>query len=127
MAGFSKACIVRRRGLVGLSLLAVVLSLILGAWLWQAAELSSVSRVSDQVERLKPIASAVRLALIGLLAALWPRWVGLAFRHGRIGESQRDKLLAQRWRAAGWLLIIELLLGQNLLGRLFTAATGSLS
>ena len=116
----------RRRGLVGLSLLAVVLSLIVGAWLWQAAELSSVSQVSDQVERLKPIASAVRLALIGLLAALWPRLVCLAYRYGRIEESKRARLLAERWRVAGWLLVIELALGQNLLGQFFTAATGSL-
>ena len=126
MAGFSKARIVRRRGLVGLSLLAVVLSLIVGAWLWQAAELSSVSQVSDQVERLKPIASAVRLALIGLLAALWPRLVGLASRYGRIQESKRASLEAQRWRVAGWLLVIELVLGQNLLGQFLAAATGSI-
>ena len=122
MAGFSKATIVRRRGLVGLSVLAVVLSLIVGAWLWHAAELSSVSQVSDQVEQLKPVASSVRLALIGLLAALWPRLVGLSFRYGRIEESKRASLLAERWRVAGWLLVIELVLGQNLLGQFLTAA-----
>ena len=126
MAGFNKAGIVRRLGLVGLSLLAVVLSLMVGAWLWQAIELSSISRVSDQVERLKPIASAVRLGLVGLLAALWPRLVGLASRVGQLDESKRASLLAQRWRVAGWLLVIELVLGQDLLGRFLTAATGRL-
>ncbi|MCP5414685.1 MAG: hypothetical protein H6961_08770 [Chromatiaceae bacterium] len=45
-------------------------------------------------------------------------------RAGRIGEQQRDDLLAQRWRLLGWLLVIELVLGQDLLGRFFAAATG---
>ena len=119
MAGSSKATIMRRRGRLGLSLLALVLTIGVGAWLWQAVELSSLSEVSEQVARLKPVASALRLTLIGLAAALWPRLVELAYRYpyGPSDESMRENLLAQRWRVVGWLLVIELVLGQNLLGR----------
>ena len=124
MVGFSKAIIARRRGLLGFSLLAIVLAIGVGTFLWQTVGVSSVSRVSDQVQQLKPIAAAIRLGLIALLAAAWPWLVELAYRYGRADENKRDQLLAQRWRVVGWLLVIELMLGQNLLGQFLTAITG---
>jgi hypothetical protein len=117
----------RRRGLLGLSVLALFLTVGVGVVLWQAVELSSVFWVSGQVDRLKLFAGGVRLVLIGLAVALWPSWVRLAYRYGRLDEDRRDSLLAQRWRALGWLLVIELLLGQNLLGRIFAMTTGPLA
>ena len=115
----------RRRGLLGLTVLAVVLTMGVGLLLWQAVELSSVSTVFAQIDRFKPFASGVRLALIALLAALWPRLVHLAHRRGRVDDSQRDSLLVQSWRVVGWLLVIELMIGQNLFGRIFATTTGS--
>jgi len=126
MAASSKAMAVPRSGVLGLSLLAVVLAAGVGVLLWQAVELSSVAQVAARVDELKPLATGIRLALIGLVAALWPWLIGLALRTGRIGEDQRDDLLVQRWRLVGWLLVIELVLGQDLLGRLFAATTGAI-
>ncbi len=114
----------RRRGLLALSLLALALTVGVGVWLWQAVELSSVSRVSEQVDQLKPTASGVRFALIGLVATLWPRLAQLARRYGRVDESERDDLLAQRWRVVGWLFVVEIVLGQNLFDRLLAVTTG---
>ena len=124
MAVFNKSTVMRRRGFLGLSLLAVALTIIVGVVLWEGVELSSVSRVSAQIDTIRPFASAVRLAVIGAVAALWPRLAHLAYRYGRIDEARRDDLLAQRWRVVGWLLVIELVLGQNLLGRLVAVTTG---
>lgn len=84
-----------------------------------------MSKVSDQIDRLTPMVSGIRLALIGLLAILWPRLVHLAHSLGRIDQEKRESLLALRWRVVGWLLIIELILGQNLFGRMFAETTGS--
>jgi hypothetical protein len=125
VAASSKAVVVNRRGLLGLSLLVAVLAAGVGVLLWQAVELSSMAQVAARVDDLKPIASGIRLALIGLVAALWPWLIGLAHRAGCIGKKQRDDLLAQRWRLVGWLLVIELVLGQELLGRFFTATKGA--
>ena len=125
MAASSKAMAVPRGGLLGLSVLAVVLAAAIGVLLWRVVELSSVAEVAARVDELKPIATGIRLALIGLVAALWPWIIDLAHRTGRIGEQQRDDLLAQRWRLVGWLLVIELVLGQDLLGRFFAATTGA--
>ena len=94
MAASSSAMAVLRRGLLGLSVLAVVLAAGLGVLLWQAVELSSVAQVAARVDELKPVATGIRLALIGLVAALWPWLIGLAHRAGHIGEEQRDDLLA---------------------------------
>ena len=114
-----------RSGLLGLSVLAAVLTAGVGVLLWQAAELSSMAQVAARVDELKPVATGIRLALIGLVAALWLRLISLAHRAGRIGKEQRDALLAQRWRLVGWLVVIELVLGQELLGRFFAATTGA--
>jgi len=127
MAVSSKPVAMRRIGFLGLSLLAVTLTIIVGVVLWQAVELSSVSRVSDRIDQLKPIAGGVRLVLIGLVAALWPRLVQITHRYGWIDEGRRDALLAQRWRIVGWLLLIELMLGQDLFGRFFAATTRSMA
>jgi hypothetical protein len=114
----------RRRGFLGLSLLAIALTIGVGVLLWQAVELSSVSRVSAQIDRVRPFASVVRLAFIGAVAALWPKLAHSAHRYGRIDEARRDDLLAQRWRVVGWLLVIEFLLGQDLFGRLVAVTIG---
>jgi hypothetical protein len=124
MAASSKATAMHRRGLLGLTLLSVVLTIGVGALLWQVVELSSVAAVSAQIDQIKPIASGIRLALICLLAAIWPSMVRLAHRSGRANDSQRDNLLALRWRLVGWLLVIELVLGQNLFGQIFAETTG---
>ena len=125
MAVSSSAMAVNRRGLLGLSVLAVGLTAGVGVLVWQAVELSSMAQVAAGVDELKPAATAIRLALIGLVAALWPWLIGLANRAGRIGEQQRDDLLAQRWRLLGWLLVVELVLGQDLLARFFAATKGA--
>ena len=114
-----------RGGLLSLSMLAVVLAAGVGVLLWQAVELSSVAQVAARVDELKPFATGIRLALIGLVAGLWPRLIGLAHRAGHIGEERRDNLLAQRWRLVGWFLVIELVLGQDLLGRFLAITTGA--
>ena len=116
---------VPRRGLLGLSVLAVVLAAGIGVLLWRAVELSSVAQVAARVDELKPFATGIRLALIGLVAVLWPWLIGVAYQAGHIGEERRDGLLAQRWRLVGWLLVIELVLGQDLLARFCAAITGA--
>ena len=114
-----------RRGTLGLSVLAVVLAAGVGVLLWQAVELSSMAQVAARVDGLRPLATGIRLVVIGLVAVLWPWLIGLAHRAGRIGEDKRDDLLAQRWRLVGWLLVIELVLGQDLLGWFLAITKGS--
>ena len=124
MAVFSKVPSIRRRWFFGLSILAVGLIFAVGALLWQVTKLSSLSAVSEQIVRLKPFAGAIRLLLIAVLAALWPWLVDLANRSGRVDAAERSRLHALRWRVVAWLLIIELMIGQDLFGRFFLATSG---
>ena len=121
MAGSSRGLSFRRSWFLGLSLLALVLVLAVGALLWQAVELMSLAAVSERIEGLKPVAGAVRLLLIGLLALSWPRLVDLVPQIRNANNRTRTHWLALRWRVTGWLLVIELVLGQDLLGRFLSA------
>ena len=121
MAGSSSAVSFRRSWFVGLSLLALALLLAVGAILWQAVELTSLAIVSERIADFKPIAGGVRLLLIGLLALFWPRLVDFAARARSVDERIRTRWLALRWRVTSWLLVIELVLGQDLFGRFLGA------
>ena len=124
---FSNVPSMRRRWFVGLSILAVGLIFGVGALLWQAAELSSLSAISEQVARLKLFASVIRLLLIVMLAALWPWLVDLAARYGQVDTIGRSQLHALRWRVVAWLSIIELMIGQDLFSQFFLATSGSVA
>ena len=102
----------RRRGFFTLSGVAALAVVAVGVVLWQGVELSSLSVVSQRVDQAKPLLGGLRLALIGLLVLFWP-WL-----YGRLDdEPARARWRALRWRIAGWLLVIELIIGQNLFGR----------
>ena len=116
-----------RTGVVGLSVLAAILTVGLGVLLWQAVQLSSVATVAGKIEAIRPLATGIRLGVIGLVAMAWPNLLKLAQRAGRLSNSHSDYLLAKRWRVVGWLLVIELVLGQGLLNRLIAYAPGPIA
>ena len=113
MAGSSRTVSSWRSWLLGLSLLALALVLAVGAVLWQAVELTSLAAVSERIEGIKPVAGAVRLLLIGLLALVWARLVDFFAQIRNSNNRTRTHWLALRWRVTGWLLVIELVLGRG--------------
>ncbi len=117
MAASSKPRRLCRSWLVGCSLLAFLAALGIGLLLWQAVALSSLATVAQRVSEAKPLLGAVRLGLIVLLALLWP-WISdwlCKKRHSPFSAAESNRL---RWRVVGWLLVIELLIGQNLPGHI---------
>jgi hypothetical protein len=120
MAGFGDGTGVRRRWLITSSLVAALAAIVFGVLLWNVVELSSLAAVSERVEKTKPLMSALRLTLIGLLAVLWPWLSLLGVRLSAASETARE-WMALRWRVVGWLLAIELIVGLNLFGRLISA------
>ncbi len=125
MAVSSNAILRRRSGLVVMTLLAFILVLAVGVCLWQVVEASSLSVVQTQIGQLKPLLTKFRLLLIGLIAFFWPVIMDLLYRSGRIDAAGRVQFLTLRWRAITWMVVIELILGQNFLGQFLTAWQGA--
>ena len=115
----------RRRWFVMLTLLAFGLALGIGAFLWQSVQTSSVAAIQTRIDVMKPAFTTIRFLLIGLVALSWPASTQLLHRWGRIDEARAMRLLSLRWRVVTWLLVIELVLGQNLLGRFLSALQGA--
>ena len=125
MAAFNSGVLARRRWFVTLALLAAIGTIAAGAMLWQAMNLTSLATVSEQIKKVQPLATGVRFGLIGLLAIAWP-WLG-GFRTRSPGQHDHadEHWMALRWRVVGWLVVIEFILGQNLLVHFLGATAGS--
>jgi hypothetical protein len=125
MAVFSSRAIARRRWFITLTLLAAIGTITAGAMLWQAMSLTSLAKVSAQMTKVQPLATGARLALIGLLAIAWP-WLH-RIRRKPLGQHDRAdaRWMALRWRVVGWLVVIELVLGQNLPAQFLDSIAGT--
>ena len=121
MAVFANRVTDKRRWFLRLSILSVALSLIVGVVLMHTLQISAMVAVQSSINSYKPFLTGLRLVVIGLIAYAWPKLVQYAHRSGRISERHRTWLSSLRWRTVGWILIIELVLGQNLVGYLKTA------
>ena len=113
--------ILRRRWFLLLTLLAFGLALGVGGMLWYSVQASSVLAVQTRIQALKPMLTAIRVSLIALVAIAWPWVMNGLHRWGRLDAAQVATLLALRWRIVTWLIVIELVLGQNLLGQFLAA------
>lgn len=125
MAAFRNGFPMRRRWFVLLTLLAFGLAFGIGAFLWNAVQATSVVTIQTRIEMMKPIFSAIRLLVIASVAMSWPDVARTLHRWGRIDEGGAARLLSMRWRIVTWLVVIEFLLGQNLLGRFLAALHGA--
>jgi len=124
MAAYRNGFAMRRRWFVLLTLLAFGLAFGIGVFLWQSVQTSSVVAIQDRVDVMKPVLTAIRFVLIGLVALGWQAIARGLQRWKRIDEQGMARLLSLRWRIVSWLLVIELMLGQNLLGKFLAALQG---
>jgi hypothetical protein len=109
-----------------LLLLAVLSAIAIGFVLLFAVRVSSITSVEAQVDRAASLAGLMRLSIIGLVVVLWRPVVTRLHAADRLyGRPARD-WLALRWRVVAWMLLLELLIGRNLVGQLIAMfATGS--
>ncbi|MEA2079546.1 MAG: hypothetical protein U9P00_06755 [Pseudomonadota bacterium] len=121
---FRNGIALRRRWFLLFTLLAFALTLGAGGILWYLVETSALSEIRARVDAVKPIFTGIRLFLIALIAIVWPFATGSLHRWGQIDEVQATTILALRWRIITWLVVIELVLGQNLLGQVVAVLQG---
>ena len=117
MAVFHSGVALRRRWFLLLTLMVFVMALVTGWILWHSVETSSISEIRTRVDTMKTVFTGLQLFLIALVAMAWPYLTSGLHCWGQIDEMQATTLLALRWRIVTWLVLIELVLGQNLLGQ----------
>ncbi|MBK1734893.1 hypothetical protein CKO15_06225 [Halorhodospira abdelmalekii] len=100
------------RAWLGLTLLFAVA--IIATLLWYAVEPAAV--IEQRLAQLEGVLTLWRLGLIGAVIAVWP--YAVEFLGHRLTPHQRLRLHDARWRVALWLLLLEALLGQDLVPRL---------
>ena len=114
-----------RRWFLRLTILTIVLALTISTVLMHGLEISSVIAVQSIVNSYTPYLTGLRFMVIGLIAYAWPKLIQYAQHSGRISKERGTELESLRWRIVLWLLIIELLVGQNLIGHLLSAMGGA--
>ena len=117
----------QRRWFLRMTLLTIVLALVIGSILMFAVQLSSITVVQGQVNTYGAWLGILRLAFIACVALLWRPVVRQLHAGNRIYQIRMHELLALHWRVIAWLLILELLIGQNLVPRLIAALIGTAS
>lgn len=80
---------------------------------WNMIEGAEVVRA--RLDRAEWLLAGWRWLLIVIVVGGWRYWVH--WLGGHLPPESKERLVDARWRIAGWLVILEILLGQNLLGR----------
>ena len=87
----------------------------LGLLLWSQSE--PPSEISRKLASLRPWLFVWRLLLLGALIGFWPAFCRRVARWRNLAEPELNRLLAARWTVAAWLLALELVLAQNVVGK----------
>lgn len=98
----------------------MLLTLLTGLFLWNSVQTHSVISIREHILQWQPVLASIRWALISGLALGWPGLCRWLVGSGRINIDKAQQLKALRWRIVGWLVVIELILGQSLLVKLTT-------
>jgi hypothetical protein len=114
----------KRKGLLLLSLTATLIALITGLVLWDSIQTHSIQSIRNHLDHWQPLLTAIRWTLIGGLALGWPLLCRLWIRARKLSHLEAQQLKMLRWRIVGWLVVIELILGQGVLSKAMTMMTG---
>lgn len=88
---------------------------IAGVIAWQ--HMTDARTVATSIANLRLWLAAWRLLLFASLIGLWPRLVNTLAERYAWSDAHRRRVAAQRWRVATWLIVIELVLVQNVIGK----------
>lgn len=104
-----------RKGLLLFSLTAILLALFTGLFLWDGVQTHSIQTIRNHLDHWQPLLTAIRWTLIGGLGLGWPQLCRGWVRARNLSHLEAHQLITFRWRIVGWLVVIELILGEGLL------------
>ena len=114
----------KRPWFLRLCVLTIVSAIMIGAVLLVSLKSTSLGSLQSSIDDYRTKMTAIRLMIIGLIALIWPKLVQYTERSGAISIERSTELRKLRWRIISWLLVIELLLGQNLIGQVLQTWDG---
>jgi hypothetical protein len=103
----------------------VIIAVIVAGGLILTAQHTDLDTLRMNIENYRLATTVVRLGAIALIALAWPKLVRASEQRGHISLDRSAELTGLRWRIVTWLLLIEILVGQNLIGVLWTAPAGT--
>lgn len=95
----------------------MTLTVIVGWALWQSVALSSISEIQQRIDSMQAIITGIRLSVIALIAIAWPLVINSIHQRRHFSSESVATLKSLRWRIVIWLIVIELLLGRNLISQ----------
>jgi uncharacterized membrane protein len=96
----------------------MTLTVIVGWVLWQSVALSSISEIRQRIDSMQATITGIRLSVIALIAITWPLVINGIHQRRHFSSEKAATLKSLRWRIVIWLIVIELLLGQNLISQM---------
>jgi len=104
----------KRKGLLIATLVAALLTALVGYWLMHQLQTDSVPSIQQGIESWRLTLTLCRWTVIAVVAFGWNVGIEHLAKTGKIHSAQADQLHRYRWRAVTWLVILELVLGQGL-------------
>ena len=114
----------QRRWFVRLSALAPILAVIMAGLLAVTGHHGDLETLHSNIRDYRLATTTVRLGAIMLIALSWPKLVRASEQRGHISLERGVELQALRWRIVTWLLLIEALVGQNLISAVWPNPNG---
>lgn len=114
----------QRRWFWRLCLITVLAAIAIGVVLLLLLKGSSITSLRASVDAYHFPLTALRLGIIGLIALAWPRLIRHSENLGYVSIDRSIELASLRWRILIWLLLIEMLIGQNLIWWLLESSGG---
>lgn len=113
----------KRRWFARLSALALILAVIMAGLLAMTGQHGDLGALHSDIKHYRMLTTAVRLSAIALIALAWPTLVRASEQRGHISLERSAELHALRWRIVAWLLLIEAVVGQNLISAVWPDPT----
>ena len=116
----------KRKGFLIATLLAVLLTALVGYWLMHRLQTDSVQSVQQSIDSWRLTLTLWRWTVIALVAFGWNVGVEHFAKTAKIHSALADQLHRYRWRAVTWLVILELVLGQGLVVKFLGMSAGAI-
>lgn len=117
----------KRRWFLRLSAVALLGAIVSARVLLMTLKHTDIQTLGNSIQNYRYAGTVIRLSGIVLISLVWRSLVSASETSGHISRERSAELMALRWRITTWLMVIELLVGQNLINAVWPAPTGSVA